>query len=118
MINSKQKGNRGEREFANYLKKKGIFARRGQQYSGSPDSPDVVTELKDYHFEVKRVERLELYKAMEQAEADKGQNQIPIVAYRKNNKEWVAIVKMDDLIFLIKEIKEYEYCWDNRIIRE
>lgn len=102
MVNSKRKGAVGEREFAAFLRSYGIYARRGQQYSGSPDSPDVVTELKNFHFEVKRVERLQLYKALKQADGDKGDNQIPIVAHRKNNEDWVAVIKMKDLIRLIK----------------
>ena len=55
-INGRQKGAQGEREFATVLKDLGIEARRGQQFSGGKDSPDVVADLTGVHFEVKRVQ--------------------------------------------------------------
>ena len=41
-INSRQKGARGERQWRDELRANGYVARRGQQFSGSADSPDVV----------------------------------------------------------------------------
>lgn len=97
-INSRAKGARGEREFANFLKEEfGIKARRGVQFQGGTDSPDVVTEIKDIHFEVKRVEALNLYKAFEQAERDAG-DKIPVVAHRRSNQKWVLCFYAKDLI--------------------
>lgn len=96
-INSKQKGGRGEREFASFLKEEfGIEARRGIQFQGSPDSPDVVTDLKHIHFEVKRTETFSPYKALEQARADSG-DKIPVVAHRRNRKEWILVIHARDL---------------------
>ena len=97
MTNSKKKGARGEREFCHFLKEElQIKARRGQQYSGNPEAPDVVTSLDGVHFEVKRTETLSLYKAMEQAIGDSGEN-IPVVAHKRNRKEWLIIVQGKDL---------------------
>jgi hypothetical protein len=77
---SKDKGKRGERELAGELTRvPGIAARRGVQFQGSPDSPDVITELPDIHIECKRNERFQLYKALEQAIADAGNDKISIV---------------------------------------
>jgi Holliday junction resolvase len=54
-LNSNQKGKRGEREAAAFLTDEGFPARRGQQFAGGTDSPDVVCEsLSGLHFEVKR----------------------------------------------------------------
>jgi Holliday junction resolvase len=55
VTNSRQKGKRGELEAAKYLRSLGFTsARRGVQYSGGPDSPDVVCdELPGVHIEVK-----------------------------------------------------------------
>ena len=50
-MNSRNKGKRGELEWRDVIRSHGYEARRGQQFSGSPDSPDVVTDL-PYHFEV------------------------------------------------------------------
>ena len=96
MINSKRKGKTGELEFCNYLKDLGYEARRGQQYSGSPDSPDIVTDMDNIHFEVKRTETLSLYKALDQAKKDAG-DKIPIVVHRRNGKPWVCITYADDM---------------------
>lgn len=107
-MNSRDKGARGEREFAAFLRERGVAARRGQQFSGSPDSPDVVIESGlsvAVHFEVKRTERLSLYPAMEQAKKDSSHNQIPIVAHKKNRKQWLAVLSADDLIALLKAAK-------------
>ena len=100
-MNSRSKGCRGEREFAQWLRENlGCEARRGQQFSGSPDSPDVVHSLEGIHFEVKRTERLSVYEAMEQAERDCGED-VPIVAHRRNRKEWLLIIKAEDLTRLV-----------------
>ncbi len=104
-INSRDKGKRGERELAAKLSE--IFSlecRRGQQFQGGPDSPDVVG-IPGFHFECKRTETFSLYSAMEQATRDCGDN-IPVVAHRRNNKEWVAVIKMDDLIEAARKILE------------
>ena len=85
-MNSKRKGAVGEREIAAYLREHGFDAHRGQQYKGSPDSPDV-TGLDGFHIEVKRVERLNIYQALAQAVRDCG-NKIPIVIHRRNRDEW------------------------------
>lgn len=100
MVNSNQKGKRGEREFANFLKAHGIQARRGVQYQGSPDSPDVISELKNIHFEVKRTEKINPYTAFMQAKQDAG-NKIPIVAHRKSHKNWLVIMDAEDWLRLI-----------------
>lgn len=105
-INSRSKGARGEREFARVVNQTfGVGARRGRQYCGSPDSPDVQTDFERLHFECKYVEAFNLYKAMGQAERDAG-NKIPVVAHRRNNKPWVVCVKLDDVIEFCKEILE------------
>ncbi len=94
---SKEKGKVGERELARELARVlGVGARRGVQYCGGPDSPDVVTDLPDIHIECKRTERLRLFDAIEQATRDAGEK-VPVVLHRQNRKPWVAIVKLDDL---------------------
>jgi len=57
-----EKGKRGEREFSGFLASHGVNARRGRQYKGTPDSPDIISDLDEFHFEVKRVEALRIYK--------------------------------------------------------
>ena len=101
---SKAKGKRGEREAASELGALlGCDARRGVQYQGGPDSPDVVLAGLGIHVECKRVERLDLYGAMRQATDDAG-DAVPIVWHRKNNEASVCIVQTCDLIRLAREI--------------
>lgn len=100
-VNSRAKGARGERELAAYLRDRGFGdARRGQQYKGTPDSPDVVG-LPGHHVESKRVERIEVEKWFEQAVADAGPDDTPIVAYRRNRQEWKVVLRLDDYLRLI-----------------
>lgn len=94
-INSRQKGARGEREWRDRLIAHGHEARRGQQYCGSPDSPDVISSL-PFHFEVKRVEKLNIQKAIEQSEAECGE-EMPVVAHRKDRGQW--LVTMPEWVF-------------------
>lgn len=95
-MNSREKGKRGEREWADFLNTKfGLKARRGIQFAGSPDSPDVQGSWDGTHPEVKRVEDLDLDKAIEQAVRDAG-GKVPYVAHRKNNKPWLITVRATD----------------------
>lgn len=101
---SKQKGKRGEREAAAELGALlGCNARRGVQYQGSTDSPDVVLEGVGIHVECKRTEALNVYKAIEQATGDAGQK-VPVVWHRRNGKPSLVIVETARLIELASEI--------------
>ena len=97
-MNSRTKGANGEREFARKLQEYGYDARRGQQYKGGSDSPDVVG-LDGVHIEVKRVEHLRLYDAMAQSIRDAGE-ELPIVAHRKNGERWLVTVTFPDFMKL------------------
>ena len=95
------KGKVGERELAAELRRLfGIEARRGQQYHGGGESPDVVSDL-PIHAEVKRCERLSLYPAMRQAVRDAGANKVPTVFHRQNRVDWLVVVRLNDLPELI-----------------
>lgn len=100
-INSKQKGAKGERELANKLKEYGYKTRRGQQYNGI-EGEDVVG-LEYIHIECKRVEKLNIDKAMEQSKRDCENNQLSAVFHRKNNKQWKVTMELEDWISLYNE---------------
>jgi Holliday junction resolvase len=101
MTNSRQKGKRGELELAHYLTERGFPARRGQQFKGSADSPDVICpSLKDWHIECKRVEAGNPYAWVRQAKRDAGKRR-PLVMHRKNGQEWVCILSASDFLDLI-----------------
>ena len=100
MVNSKAKGNRGEREFAKLCRFEGYNARRGQQYNGV-EGEDVIG-LSGVHVEVKRVERLNIWEAMAQSIRD-AKGAVPIVAHRKNNCEWLITMRAADWFNLYRE---------------
>lgn len=97
MVNSRSKGKRGELEVANILKEHGYDARRGQQYCGANGDADVVG-LDDIHLEVKRTEKSEIYKWMDQASDDANEREMPVIVHRKDRKPWVAIMDFEDFI--------------------
>ena len=100
-MNSNLKGKTFEREIARYLREHGYTeARRGQQYKGGADSPDVIG-IKGYHIEAKRTERFDLYGALEQSARDAANGEIPIVIHRKNGKQSVVILTLDDFMEVI-----------------
>jgi Holliday junction resolvase len=93
---SRDKGKRGEREFAAEMRRMGFAcARRGVQYAGGADSPDVVG-IPGCHIEVKRAEALNVYAALDQAMRDADPGSAPIVAHRRNGRPWVVIVRLED----------------------
>ena len=113
-INACVKGKVGEREFAALLRAHGLFAaERGQQHAGGVDSPDVkCPELPNVHFEVKRVQSGNPYKWLDQAIRDKGSDKCPVVAHRKNGKDWIGIVRMGDLLRWIITVQKLDVILD------
>ena len=75
MINSRDKGARGERELSSKLREYGYNARRTQQFCGANGDADVVG-LPNIHIECKRVEKLNIYNAIAQAKHDKRENHV------------------------------------------
>lgn len=100
-VNSKAKGRRGEQELASKLRQFGFNARRAQQYCGANGDADVVG-LPDVHIECKRVERLNIYDAMDQSKRD-ANGDIPVVMHRKNNCEWLVTMTLEDWIDFYRE---------------
>lgn len=98
---SRNKGKVGEREVAELLRSHGFAARRGIQFAGGPDSPDVIG-LPGAHIEVKRTESLRLYPALEQAMQDRKQGDLATVWHRQNGRSWVVILPVEDFLSLYK----------------
>jgi len=102
-MNSRAKGCRGEREWRDQLREAGFEARRGQQFSGGNESPDVVCpDLPTIHWEVKRVEAGNPYNWYDQAFTDAA-GKIPVVAHKRNGRKWLVILSADDFLNIIKK---------------
>ena len=106
-INSCKKGKAAERNFAAWLREEiDPNARRGfGQSAGGSCRPDVESSL-PIHVEVKHVERLAIYDAMDQSIRDCHPNNIPIVAHRKNRTPWHITILASDLIRLSQVISQ------------
>ena len=101
-INPRRKGAAGERELAKALREYGYDCRRGQQYCGANGDADVVG-LYGIHIECKRVEKLNLYNAVDQSRHDSRPGELPAVFHRKNNCEWLVTMRLDDWISIYRE---------------
>ncbi len=99
----REKGKRGERMFAKLIREYGLDdkAHRGVQYQGGPDSPDISTCL-PIHFEVKFVEKLNVRQAYSQAETERKAGDFPVVAWKKSNSPWLAVLDMNDFFEILR----------------
>lgn len=93
-MNSKRKGNAGERELAAILREQGYNTRRGQQFSGANGDADV-EGLPGIHIEVKRVERLNIYNAIKQSIRDARPGEMPAVFHRRNREKWLVTMPLE-----------------------
>lgn len=94
----RNKGKSGEQEIARELRRLGFTdARRGVQFQGGPDSPDVCG-VEGLHLEVKRTEQLSLYAAMEQAMSEAAVGDVPIVLHRRNRRPWLCVLHLDHAV--------------------
>ena len=103
----REKGKRGERELAGQLREYGYDCRRGQQYCGRSGAAEVVG-LPGIHIECKRVERLNLHDAMDQAVRDAGAlpedgRPFPAVFHRRDHEEWLVTMRLEEWIHLYRE---------------
>lgn len=101
---SRTKGKVGEREVAQLLRDHGFDARRGVQFRGGPDSPDVIG-LPGFHVEVKRVEAFRLYDALEQAKDEMRDGDIPAVFHRPSKRPWVVVLDAVDFLALVRSAR-------------
>lgn len=99
-INANRKGKDFERWVARWFQENlGTPACRGQQHSGSPDSPDVRDAVPGVHVECKADERLNIHAAMEQSIRDAGPL-TPIVIHKRNHKPVLLTCRLEDLVTL------------------
>jgi Holliday junction resolvase len=100
-INKRQKGKRGERAFCDVLRAHGFTARRGQQFSGSPDSPDVVCLELPIHFEVKAGNTHSLDAAFRQCASECG-GSLPVVSSKRDYTEWMVYLRASDFLTIMQ----------------
>ena len=104
-INSKAKGKRNELAWVHLLKAAGYpSARRGQQFKGTEDSPDIICpELDMIHFECKSGSRIDIWKTLKQAHNDKAQEELAVVAAHKDREPWIVCMTAEDWFKIINK---------------
>jgi hypothetical protein len=98
---SRNKGARGENELAAILSDElGTVVKRklGQARNGEDD-----IEIGKFRIEVKRRETLAIMAWVRQIEACTPKTQVPLVVFRQNNQEWRVIIRLKDLIPMMRE---------------
>lgn len=97
---SQRKGAAGERELAALLSAAGYDCQRGGSLSFG-EIPDVLG-LPGIHIECKRVERLNVGEAMEQAirDSDRMLDGMPALFHRRNRKPWLVTMRLEDWLKL------------------
>ena len=107
---ARNKGAGAERELANLIRDTwGYQTRRGYVFEHQSD----VIGLPGIHMEVKRVEKLNVRAAMDQAkrESQIRCDGIPVVFHRKNYGKWKVTMELGDLV----ELLGYTGCIDNTL---
>lgn len=98
-VNSRDKGARGERLWRDKCKEYGFDAERTCQNQGNPgEDGDVRVRGMpfDFNHEVKWVEKLNLRGAFQQSLDDCDEDQMPIVAHKKNGQRWLVTMDGDN----------------------
>ena len=112
MLNANQKGKRFERDVAKILNKKfETNVRRTPMSGGMSIKGDIIdinpdSVLFDYHFECKNQEKLNIWKALAQARADKPTRKIPLVVFTKNHERDYVALELEDFMNILKELED------------
>ena len=112
-INSKKKGSHGELEFSHECEKYGLEGvHRTAQTNGKLEHSLADCEgLDGIHIEVKRVEKLNIDNALDQAIRDtstKKEKKLPVVFHRKNRSKWKTTMLFSDWVKLYKSWRKDE----------
>ena len=119
-MNANQKGKRFERNVAKQLNNKfNTNVRRTPMSGGMSIKGDIIdinpdSVLYDYHFECKNQEKLNIWKALAQARADKPLGKTPIVVFTKNFEKDYACLEFEDFMNLLLTIQQLQDEIDTR----
>ncbi len=110
-VNGCQKGKAGEREAAKaWTAAVGSFARRGKQYSGSEESPDIVHGVDGIHIECKRTARgYNVQSAISQARKDAASGDVPVALTRQNHGEWIISLPLEQVMMFVDKLADRKW---------
>ena len=98
MINSRDKGKRGELEAAKAWEEIfGVEMRRSQQFCGRSDESDDIIGQPGVSFEVKRVARINVQRIVAKAVEDAAAGRVAVVLHRGDHQPWLVSLQLEDL---------------------
>lgn len=113
-MNVRNKGNRGERAWRDVINSIFHVQFARTPLSGGLDlkgdllkkygSPKSIAD--EFHWEVKRVEKLNIHRALQQAIRDSRPPLIPCVVFRRNNEDWRITLQAKDFLNILLELQE------------
>jgi len=113
-MNVRNKGGRGEREWKEIINKTFHTKYERTPMSGAMEGlkgdvrrtykcPKTIAD--EFHWEVKRVEKLNIHSAYRQAVNDCRPKHVPIVVLRRNNESYKIFLSADDFLNLLVELE-------------
>jgi len=102
---ARSKGGAAEREVVELLKAHGWLEARRNFRSGADGGADITGGPADTSWEIKRQERVCIWEWLQQAAEAARPTDTPIVAFRRNRSEWLAVLPLEDLLSLL-ELRE------------
>lgn len=100
----RNKGAEGEREVCRLLWKHGWHdACRTSDGRAQIGRGDIADGPEGVHIEVRRRESLHIWGALQTAERDADDGQVPVVAFRRNRTGWYAAVPLEWLLELLAD---------------
>ena len=100
---NREKGKRGERMLARFLRDQGYDCRRTTQYCGQTGDAADIVGLPGLHIECKFVERLNVREALAQAGRDSKPGMIPVVFHKRSKEDWVVTLSAEDFMKIYRE---------------
>jgi hypothetical protein len=99
----RRKGKAGELEVVHLLRDYGWPDAERNSYGRSQDGRgDIGRGPEGVHFEVRRRERLDIWKSIADAERAAGEGELPVVAFRRSRSGWYACLPLDGLLGLLR----------------
>ena len=102
---NKRKGKVFERECSKMIRARDFDCRRGQQFRGSKDSPDIVSDsLNEFHFECKFKQNLNLWDALEKC-LEEAPGKMPTIIWKRDRKIPLVIMDFHDWMDIVQYAK-------------
>lgn len=96
------KGVRGEREVTVFFIEAGFDVRGLEGLGDQIATKGVPGNLLAIHVETKRQERVRIREWLRQCVAETPEGMVPLVCFRESGEEWAAVLRLTDLLELIK----------------